>query len=135
MSNDINALFLVGRLTKNPELRYTQSGTAVCSFSIANNRTYITSGEKKEIVSYFNCVAWSKLGEVITEYCKKGHRVGITGRLQQRSWNDQEGKRHNIVEIIIENIQFLNSIQNINQTQNKTDSSKGENPFAEDMPF
>ena len=67
MASDINRVILIGRLTRDPELRYIQSGTAVANFSIANNRTYVTSGEKKEQASFFNCIAWAKLGEVITE--------------------------------------------------------------------
>lgn len=109
MANDLNKVILIGRFTKDPELRYTQSGTAVCSFSVANNRTYVTGGEKKEQVSYFNCVAWAKTGEIITEYCKKGQRIGIEGRLQQRSWDDQEGKRRFTVEIVVDNFQFLSA--------------------------
>jgi single-strand DNA-binding protein len=130
--NDINAVFIVGRLTKDPELRYTQAGTAVCSFSIANNRTYVSAGEKKEQVSYFNCVAWAKLGDVIKDYCQKGHRVGITGRLQQRSWKDQNEKIHSLVEIVVENIQFLNSAkpENLNQAPDELNLPEGE-----DLPF
>ncbi len=109
MASDLNKAILVGRLTKDPELRYTQSGTAVCSFSVANNRTYVTGGEKKEQVSYFNCVAWAKTGEIIAEYCKKGQRIGIEGRLQQRSWDDQEGKKRYTVEIVVDNFQFLSA--------------------------
>jgi single-strand DNA-binding protein len=109
MANDLNKVILIGRFTKDPELRYTQSGTAVCSFSVANNRTYVTGGEKKEQVSYFNCVAWAKTGEIIAEYCKKGQRIGIEGRLQQRSWDDQEGKRRFTVEIVVDNFQFLSA--------------------------
>jgi len=71
MASDLNRVVLIGRLTRDPELRYTPAGTAVASFSLANGRTYSVSGEKKEQVSYFDCTAWSKLGEIITEYCKK----------------------------------------------------------------
>jgi len=107
MANDLNRVILIGRLTRDPELRYTSSGTAVSSFSIANNRTYVTNGEKKEQVSYFNCVAWAKTGEVIVQYCKKGQRIGLEGRLQQRSWDDQDGKKRSTVEVVVENFQFL----------------------------
>jgi single-strand DNA-binding protein len=109
MASDLNKLIIIGRLTKDPELRYTQSGTAVCSFAVANNRSYVSGGEKKEQVSYFNCVAWAKAGEIIAEYCKKGQRIGIEGRLQQRSWDDQEGKRRHTVEIVVDNFQFLSA--------------------------
>lgn len=109
MANDINRIFLIGRLTKDPELRYTQGGTSIASFSLANNRTYMAQNERKEMVSFFNCIVWGKPGEVIAQHCKKGQRIGIEGRLQQRSWTDQNGKKHSTVEIVVENFQFLTS--------------------------
>lgn len=109
MAGDLNRTVLIGRLTRDPELRYTPSGAAVASFTIANNRTYNVSGERKEQVSYFDCVAWSKLGEIITEYCKKGHRIALEGRLQQRRWDDQDGNKRSKVELVVENFQFLTS--------------------------
>ena len=107
MASDLNRVILVGRLTRDPELRYTPSGMAVASFSLANNRSYSTGGEKKDQVSYFDCVAWSKMGEIITEYCKKGKQIAVEGRLQQRRWDDQDGNKKTKVEIVVENFQFL----------------------------
>ncbi|MGL4370882.1 MAG: single-stranded DNA-binding protein [Spirochaetota bacterium] len=109
MANDINRIFLIGRLTKDPDLRYTQGGTSIASFSLANNRSYSAQNEKKEQVSFFNCIAWGKTGEVIAQHCKKGQRIGIEGRLQQRSWQDQSGAKRSTVEIVVENFQFLNT--------------------------
>ena len=106
MANDINRVFLIGRLTKDPELRYTQGGTSIASFSIANNRSYTVQNEKKKDVSFFNCVAWGKGGEVLAQYAKKGSKIGIEGRLQQRSW-DKDGQKRSIVEIVVENFQLL----------------------------
>ena len=107
MASDLKRVILIGRLTRDPEIRYTPAGTAVASFSLANSRTYAVTGEKKEQVSYFDCIAWSKLGEIITEYCKKGHRIAVEGRLQQSRWDDQDGKKRSKVEVVIENFQFL----------------------------
>lgn len=107
MSNDLNRVVLIGRLTRDPEIRYTPSGTAVSSFSLANGRTYTVTGEKKEQVSYFDCIAWSKLGEIIAEYCKKGHRIAIEGKLQQSRWNDQDGNKRSKIEVVVDNFQFL----------------------------
>ncbi len=107
MASDINKVVLIGRLTKDPELKYTQNGSAVSNFSIANNRSYTVAGEKKEMTSFFNCIAWGKSGEVIVQYCKKGQRIAIEGRLQQRSWEDQSGGKRSVVEIVVENFQFL----------------------------
>lgn len=110
MANDLNRVTLIGRLTKEPELRYTQGGTAIGKFSIANNKNYTTStGEKKDEVSYFDCVAWGKLGEIIVEHCKKGRRIAIEGRLQQSRWEDKEGGKRSKVEIVIDNFQFLDT--------------------------
>lgn len=109
MAGDLNRTILIGRLTRDPELRYTPAGAAVASFTVANNRTYTVSGEKKEQVSYFDCVAWSKMGEIITEYCKKGHRIALEGRLQQRRWDDQDGNKKSKIELVVENFQFLTS--------------------------
>ncbi len=110
MAGDLNRITLIGRLTKEPELRYTQGGAAIGNFSIANNRNYTTNtGDKKEEVSYFDCVAWGKLGEIIVEHCKKGRRIAIEGRLQQRRWEDKEGGKRSKIEIIVDNFQFLDA--------------------------
>ena len=91
MSSDINKVILIARLTRDVDLKYTASGTAVANFSVASNYSYGSGGNKKEQVSFFNCIAWGKLGEIMTEYCKKGQRICIEGRLQQRSWEDKTG--------------------------------------------
>jgi len=123
MASDINRVNLIGRLTRDPELKYTQGGAAVGNFSIANNRTYTTSsGEKREEVSYFDCVAWGKLGEIITEYCKRGRRIAVEGRLQQRRWEDQNGNKRTKVDVIVDNFQFLD-------TKATTDQ-----PYQQDQP-
>ncbi len=107
MATDINRIILVGRLIKAPELRYTQAGTPVANFSLANNREYTANGEKKKYSSFFNCIAWNKLGEIMVQYCKKGQRVAIEGRLQQRQWEDNTGAHRQSVEVIVDNFQFL----------------------------
>ena len=150
MSRDLNRVMLIGRLGRDPELRYTQTGSPVANFSIANNRSYTTSsGEKREEVNFFNCIAWSKLGEIIVEYCKKGRRIGIEGRLQQRSWDDKDGNKRSTVEIVVENFQFLDSkstsddnviddfVETSAQPSNNVSSHTfNENPFSdEDVPF
>lgn len=132
MASDLNKTIIIGRLTKDPELRTTQNGTPVCSFTIANNRTYVAAGEKKESVNFFNCVAWAKTGEVIAEHCKKGQRMGIEGRLQQRTWDDQDGKKHQVVEIVVDNFQFLSPPAN----SQGGPAPATDNPFSDDdIPF
>ena len=108
MANDLNRWFGNIRLTKDPDLRFTQGGTPVCSFSGASNYSYGKGDQKKEAVSFFNFIAWSKYpGEVIAKHVTKGQRLSVEGRLQQRSWEDKNGQKRNTVEIVIENFQFL----------------------------
>jgi single-strand DNA-binding protein len=148
MAGDLNRIVLIGRLTRDPELRYTPSGTAVASFSIANNRTYAVSGERKEEVSYFDCIAWSKLGEIITEYCKKGQKIAVEGRLQQRRWEDQDKNKKSKIELVIENFQFLSGKSSGDETSQPRTAAAGDtssdygssnfddNPFSDDeIPF
>lgn len=111
MANDINRVVLVGRLTRDPELRQTGSGTSYCRFSIANNRNYTVNGERKEEVSFFNCVAWGKQAEIINQYTRKGKQVAIDGRLQQRSYQGQDGKTQSSVDVVVESLQFIGSNQ------------------------
>ncbi len=101
---------IVGNLTRDPELRSTPNGASVCSFSVAVNRTYRdNSGEQKEDVSFIDCSAWGKLGEVINQYAKKGTGVLVSGRLSQHSWEDKDGNKRSRVEIIVEDFNFTTS--------------------------
>lgn len=111
MKNDLNKVVLIGRLTRKPELKYTNKKTAIANFSLASNRSFKVLDEVKEEVSFFNCVAWSKLGEIIAEHCTKGERIGVEGRLQQRSWDDKEGKKRTAIDVVVDNFQFLTNKQ------------------------
>ena len=127
--SDLNRVFIIGRLTRDPEMRHTQTGTACANFSVANNKTWTQNGEKKEQVSFFNCIAWGKLGELICQYQKKGSQVAVEGRLQQRSWDDQNGNKRSSVEIVAENVQFLGG-------KEETQTNDSVNPFSDDdLPF
>ncbi len=108
MAWDINHVVVIGRLTKDPELTYTQSGSAVCKFSIAVNRSS-GSQESDGSASFFNIVAWNKTAEICKEYLAKGRQVGIDGRLQQRRWEAQDGSKRSSVEIVANNVQFFGS--------------------------
>jgi len=103
MAIDQNSVNVVGRLTADPVLKYTQSGKGVCEFSIANNRTF---GEK-ENVYFFNCVAWGKVAEVVSEHLRKGHQVAVSGNLEQRRWETDEGAKRSIIQIVAREVQFL----------------------------
>lgn len=106
MANDLNRLSIIGRLTKNPELRYTPSGTPEARFDIANNRKYKkVNGKIIDLTSFFTCVAWGQLGLLINESFKKGQRIGIDGKIQQRFYEDLEENRKKIFEIVVEDVQ------------------------------
>jgi single-strand DNA-binding protein len=110
MAIDINKVIIIGRLTRDPEIRTLPSGTAVAKFGIAVNRKYSVNNETKEEVSFFNCVVWGKMTEIIRQYCQKGKQVAIEGRLHQNRWQDaQSGQNKSVVEIVVENLQLLGS--------------------------
>ena len=99
----MNKIMLVGRLTKDPELRYTQSGTAVTSFTLAVNRKY----SKEKEADFINCVAWQKTGEFVAEYFKKGSALGLEGRLQVRTYDSENGQKHWVTEVVAEQVEFV----------------------------
>ena len=105
----MNKVILMGRLTKDPEVRYTQSNnTLVASFSLAVNRRFIRPGEERQ-ADFINIVAWSKLGEFCSKYFKKGQQVGIIGRIQTRTWDDEQGQKHYVTEVVAEEAYFADS--------------------------
>jgi single-strand DNA-binding protein len=99
-----NSVTLVGNLTRDPELRFTNGGRAVASFGLAVNRRYQVNGEWQEQTSYFNIVAWSQLGENAAQTLTKGSRAIVTGRLEQRQYENRDGEQRNIVEIVADEI-------------------------------
>lgn len=104
----LNKVFIMGNLTRDPELRYVPSGTAVATFTIAVNRVYTSqAGEKKEEVSFIRIVVWGRRAEVCGEYLSKGSPLFVEGRLQSRSWEGQDGQKRNTIEVIADNVQFL----------------------------
>ena len=104
---NLNKCQIIGRVTKDPELKALPSGTQVCSFSLAVNNTYKDKeGNKKEDVEFVNCVAFGKSGEVIAQYMKKGSLLYVEGRIQTRSWEGTDGKKNYRTEIIVEKSQF-----------------------------
>ncbi|MBI3103314.1 single-stranded DNA-binding protein [Candidatus Daviesbacteria bacterium] len=106
-SRSWNRVELIGNLTRDPELRFTPNGAAVCTFGMATNRTYVSEGEKKEEVDFHRLVAWNKLAELCNQLLKKGNRVFISGRLQTRSWEGQDGISRQTTEIVIEDMILL----------------------------
>lgn len=106
-SRSWNRVELIGNLTRDPELRYTPNGAAVCTFGLATNRTYLTEGEKKEEVDFHRLVAWNKLAELCNQLLKKGNKVFISGRLQTRSWEGADGQTKQVTEIVVEDMIIL----------------------------
>lgn len=104
--NNLNSVLLEGNLTRDPELRYTAKGTAVCRFSIACNRSYKQEDRRQEEVSFFDVTTWSRLAEICAEYLVKGRGVRVVGRLKQDRWEDDNGQRRFRVEIIAEHVEF-----------------------------
>ena len=110
MPRSLNRVQLIGNLTRDPELRYTPQGTAVCSFGMATNRSWTTdSGEKKEDAEFHKIVAWNKLAELCSQFLVKGRKVFVEGRLSTRSWNAQDGTQKTTTEIIISDMILLDS--------------------------
>lgn len=109
-ARSLNKVQLIGNLTRDPELRYTPQGTAVCTFAVATNRSWTTeSGEKREEAEFHRVVAWNKLAELCSQLLTKGRRVYVEGRLQTRSWTGQDGVQKQTTEIVIEDMLLLDS--------------------------
>lgn len=105
----MNKVILMGRLTRDPEVRYTQTNnTLVCNYSLAVNRRFARQGEERQ-ADFFNIVAWGKTGEFCSKYFKKGQQVGVIGRLQTRSWDDDNGQKHYATEVVAEDVYFADS--------------------------
>ncbi len=110
MARSLNKVTLIGNLTRDPELRYTPQGTAVCTFSVATNRQWTTdSGEKKEDAEFHRVVAWQKLAEICSQLLTKGRKVYVEGRLQTRSWTGQDGAQRTTTEVVISDMIVLDS--------------------------
>lgn len=105
----MNSVNLIGRLTRDVEVRYTQTNnTAVANFSIAVNRKFVKEGEERQ-ADFINIIAWGKTGEFCSKYFQKGQQVGITGRIQTRTWDDDQGQKHYVTEVVAENVYFADS--------------------------
>ena len=154
----LNRVVLVGRLTRDPELRYTPNGVAVANFTLAVNRTFSNKQGERE-ADFINCVVWQKPAENVANYLKKGSLAGVDGRIQTRSYDNNEGRRVFVTEVVAESVQFLEprganqgqgndqfggpssmgsndygkqQNQNQNQNQNRSSGSFNNDPFAND---
>lgn len=103
----MNKVELTGRITKDLEPKVTQSGLTVCSFNLAVDRRRDANGNKQ--ADFISCTAWRKTAEVLSQYCHKGSKIGITGTLQTRSYDDQNGNKRTVMEVLVEELEFLDS--------------------------
>lgn len=137
----LNRVVLVGRLTRDPELRYTPNGIAVSNFTVAANRPFRNQDGEQE-ADFINCVVWRKPAENLANYMKKGNLIGVDGRLQSRSYEGDDGKRVYITEVVADSVQFLepkssqSSQQSDAPTQNAPQQSAPQsNPSSTQNPF
>lgn len=108
MASGVNKVILIGRLGKDPEVRYTANGGSVASFTMATNESWVDkSGQKQERVEWHRITAWGKLGEICGQYLSKGREAYVEGRLQTREWQDKDGNKRYTTEIVAANVQFL----------------------------
>ena len=130
MSRGLNKVMIIGRLGREPEMRYTPSGRPVTNFSVATSRNWTTSdGERKVETEWFNVVAWGNLAEICKQYLNKGQQVYVEGRLQTRHWDDQEGNKHTSVEIVANEMIMLGERREIEENNDSPESDEEEFPF------
>ena len=130
----MNKVILMGRLTKDPEVRYTQAtNTMVTSFTLAVNRRFVKQGEERQ-ADFINCVAWNKTAEFVSKYFKKCQQVGIIGMIQTRNYDDEQGIKHYVTEIIAEEVYFAGDKKDATQNEvQATDDFEITN--QDDLPF
>lgn len=123
----INNVVLVGRLTRDPELKFTPNGAAVATFTLAVNRNFTNQSGQRE-ADFINCVIWRKPAETLANYAKKGTLLGVTGRIQTRSYDNPQGQRVYVTEIVAETFQLMESkdvsVQHANESNETAEKSK-----------
>ena len=139
MARSLNQVQLIGNLTRDPELRYTPNGTAVCSFGLATNRSWKTdAGERHDEAEFHNIVSWNKLAELCSQFLVKGRKVYVEGRLSTRTWTGQDGAQRNKTEIVISDMILLDSRRPEGETETQekkiSASAKGSGPPEEEKP-
>lgn len=138
---EVNKVFLSGRLTQDPELRYTPSGVAVTTLRMAVNTTFFPKdSEKREEVCYINVSVWRKRAESCVEYLRKGSPIFVEGRLQSRSWETQDGQKRTTIEVQSDRVQFLEWAGDSERANSRRDDSEHSEPphgqdQSDDIPF
>ena len=136
----VNKVILVGRLGKDPEVRYTPNGVAIANFSIATSEEWKDkdTGEKQERTEWHRIVAWRRLGEICGEYLHKGSQIYIEGRLQTRDWEDRDGNKRYTTEIVAQNMQMLGKPSREGRAESQEERYPAEEPISipdDDIPF
>ena len=135
----MNKVCLIGRLTKDIELKATQSNVKVANFTLAVNRRFVKEGEERQ-ADFINIIAWGKTAEFCNKYFSKGLQIGISGRIQTRTWDDDEGKKHYVTEVVAEEVDFADG-KRTNQQSDAPNNKSSENSFDnfsmanEPLPF
>lgn len=130
---NLNKVLLIGNLTRDPELRYTPGGSAVCNFTLAVNRTYNDkSGAKKEDTCFLRITVWGKQGETCAQYLSKGRSAFVEGRLQSRSWETEDGQKRSAIDVVADRVQFLGGR---GQRSDGPGDGMGSMPPEDDIPF
>lgn len=132
MASDTNKVILIGRLTRDPEMRQLPGGTAVAEFSIAVNSTQKNkqSGEWEDYANFFSVTVFGRGAESVARFCGKGSRVAVAGRLEQRRWETDNGSKRERVGIVADNVQFLET-----KSEREQRGSQAPAPASEDVPF
>lgn len=129
----MNKVNLIGNLTRDPELTETSSGTAVCRFSIAVGRNYSNGNGERE-TDFFNCTAWRTLAESIARYCKKGNKVAVSGSIQMRTYEDNQGVKRTAVDVVVQEAEFLTPKPREEEPQRRNNGLQGFDDDG-DIPF
>jgi single-strand DNA-binding protein len=136
----MNTVCLIGRLTRDPEVRFTQNNTAVANFCLAVDRRFKNQSGEKE-TDYINCVAWRKTAELVGQYLNKGSQVAVTGSLQMSNFTDKEGQKRTKCEVLVDSVDFLGSKRGSAQTQEESYTTPENNVAGsgqqpdDDLPF
>lgn len=139
----LNRVILIGRLTRDPELRYTPSGVATCQFTLAVDRPFTNQGGERE-ADFIPVVTWRQLAETCANYLRKGRLTAVEGRIQVRNYENNEGKRVYVTEVIADNVRFLESNRQESSNESRTSDRSNEDPFKntgtfdpsdDDLPF
>lgn len=133
MARSLNRVQLIGNLTRDPELRYTPNGTAVCSFGLATNRAWTTdTGERREEAEFHRIVSWNKLAELCSQFLVKGRKVYVEGRLATRNWTATDGTQRSTTEIVIDDMILLDSRRPVGEQREVVQETKPEEPKNEE---